>query len=81
MDITELGAMGELVGGVAGLVTLLYLAIQVRQGNSHDRSESTCTLLQAYNGLLEELTDAAFADVFRRASRVGTPTTARSRAA
>ena len=28
----ELGAIGELVGGVAVLVTLIYLAVQVRQG-------------------------------------------------
>ena len=31
MDIMELGAIGELVGGVAVVVTLVYLAIQVRQ--------------------------------------------------
>ena len=33
MDIMELGAIGELVGGVAVLVTLTYLARQVRQTN------------------------------------------------
>ncbi len=32
MNIMELGAIGELVGGVAVLVTLVYLAVQVRQG-------------------------------------------------
>lgn len=31
MDIIELGAIGELVGGVAVLATLAYLAAQVRQ--------------------------------------------------
>jgi len=30
MDIMELGAIGELVGGVAVIVTLIYLALQVR---------------------------------------------------
>ena len=68
MDIMELGAIGELVGGAAVLVTLIYLAVQVRQGNSQNRSESTRTLLIAYNGLLQELTDPSFADAFRRAS-------------
>ena len=33
MDIMELGAMGELVGGGAVLATLIYLALQVRNGN------------------------------------------------
>ncbi len=31
MDIMELGAIGELVGGVAVLATLIYLATQLRQ--------------------------------------------------
>ena len=31
MDIMELGAIGELVGGIAVIATLIYLAIQVRQ--------------------------------------------------
>ena len=31
MTITELGAIGELVGGVAVVATLIYLAVQVRQ--------------------------------------------------
>lgn len=31
MDIMELGALGELVGGIAVLVTLAYLALQIRQ--------------------------------------------------
>ena len=30
MDIMELGAIGELLGGLALLVTLIYLAVQVR---------------------------------------------------
>lgn len=30
MNIMELGAIGELVGGVAVIATLVYLAVQVR---------------------------------------------------
>ena len=37
MDIMELGAIGELVGGVAVLVTLVYLALQIRQNTSQVR--------------------------------------------
>ena len=40
MTIAELGAIGELVSGVAVLATLVYLAIQVRQGNHVERAES-----------------------------------------
>ena len=34
MDFTQLANLGDFVGGVAVLVTLVYLAIQVKQGTS-----------------------------------------------
>ncbi len=33
MDIMELGAIGELVGGVAVVASLLYVALQIRHAN------------------------------------------------
>jgi hypothetical protein len=33
MDLTQLANLGEFIGGAAVLVTLIYLALQVRQGN------------------------------------------------
>lgn len=33
MNIQDLGAIGEIVGGIAVLATLIYLAMQVRQSN------------------------------------------------
>ena len=38
MNIMELGAIGELGGGGAVLVTLIYLAVQLRQGNTLAKS-------------------------------------------
>jgi hypothetical protein len=32
MDILELGAIGELVGGVAVVGSLLFVGVQIRQG-------------------------------------------------
>jgi len=34
MTIQEMGAVGELIGGIAVVVTLIYLALQIRQ-NTH----------------------------------------------
>jgi hypothetical protein len=34
MNWDAIGAIGELVGGAAVLVTLIYLAVQIRQANS-----------------------------------------------
>ena len=33
MDWTAVGAVGEVVGAVAVVATLLYLSLQVREGN------------------------------------------------
>ncbi len=40
MDIMELGAIGELVGGVAVLLTLIYLAVPVRQSTAVQRQSA-----------------------------------------
>jgi len=38
MDLIELGAIGELVGGVAVIGSLIYVGIQVRHGTAAARS-------------------------------------------
>ena len=40
MDLTQLANLGEFIGGIAVLVTLLYLAVQVRQGNTRAQAET-----------------------------------------
>ncbi len=40
MDIMELGAIGEMVGGIAVIGSLVYLAIQVGHGTRSTRSVS-----------------------------------------
>jgi len=54
MTITELGALGEFVGAIAVVVTLAYLAVQVRQSKlvtlaatEFARDELTIRSLQA----------------------------------
>ncbi len=49
MDILELGAIGELVGGAAVLVTLIYLALQVRHGNEVEKSETHRAFVSDWN--------------------------------
>ena len=40
MDIMELGALGELVGGVAVIGSLIYVGLQVSQSNRMEMAES-----------------------------------------
>jgi len=39
MTISELGSIGELIGSIAVLVTLIYLAVQVRQNTRHVQAQ------------------------------------------
>jgi len=48
MDIIELGAIGELVGGVAVIASLLFVGQQVRQSNRLERAESQRTVTRDY---------------------------------
>ena len=49
MDLMELGALGELVGGVAVVATLLYLAAQVRQGTKQAAASLMLTTVGNFN--------------------------------
>jgi hypothetical protein len=44
MDLNELGAIGELIGGVGVIVTFLYLAIQIRQNTQQLKFTSSTAL-------------------------------------
>ena len=66
MTIMELGALGEFVGAVGVVVTLAYLAIQIRQ-NTHAMEEGKrAALAQTYqmraDGLQQMLVQAAESD-------------------
>ena len=70
MDIMELGAIGELVGGVAVSVTLIYLAsFQVRQATKvakaqvhHETSRMTIEVLLRADRATLDLYDQAVSD-------------------
>ena len=49
MTIQELGSIGELLGALATIATLIYLALQIRQHNSHSR-------LQAFDNFSDKVT-------------------------
>ena len=74
MGIVELGAIGELVGGVAVIGSLLYLSLQVRQSNDQARQGNAIELNASmrstsshHAALLLQLKDVTFSNTFRRA--------------
>ena len=69
MDLTQLANLGEFIGGVAVLVTLIYLALQVRHGNETARSETVRAFVADWNEqVLAPLADPATGPLLRRAN-------------
>ena len=48
MTIVELGALGEFLGSIVVLFTLVYLAVQVKQGNRSLEESRKLALAQTY---------------------------------
>ena len=58
MTISELGSIGELVAAVAVLATLVYLSLQVRQGNLLAKSQARQRMVeQAQSELFAQISD------------------------
>ncbi len=73
MGIMELGAIGELVGGVAVVASLLYVGLQVRQSNRQasqryeiEKNESSRQFARDTIPTFLALTDPALIGTFRR---------------
>ena len=67
MNWEAIGAIGEILGALAVVATLMYLARQMRQGAVATRSSAMDSWLADYNNLvLEILKDAEVAQIFRQ---------------
>ena len=68
MDIMELGAIGELVGGVAVIASLLYVGLQVRQSTIATRVGYQRSSTNAWTTVTTPLhSDAELSELFTRA--------------
>ena len=55
MDWTAVGAVGEVVGAVAVVATLLYLSLQVREGNKQAELEGLRHTLDGFNEWMDQV--------------------------
>ena len=56
MNWDAIGAIGEIIGAIAVVVSIVYLALQVRQNSAHVRSSGYQGAVQSANQFLESLT-------------------------
>jgi hypothetical protein len=57
MTVVELGALGEFFGSIVVVVTLVYLAIQVRQNTAQQKREETVSIQRGQNAVVSQLSD------------------------
>ncbi len=66
MSLIELGALGEFMGSIAVLATLVYLVFQIRQNTLSIRSQSRFHVLEALNADMKLRLDSEFAQSLSR---------------
>ena len=75
MTLEQLGNIGEFVAALATLVTLAYLAAQIRQNTAQQRREELVSIQHGQNGVIGQLQDPALAEAYVRTAsgRSATP--------
>ena len=66
MSIAELGSLGEFIGSIAVLVTLVYLVLQIRQNTLSIRSQSRYYVLEAVGAHMKDAQDPEFAQTLEK---------------
>ena len=71
MDWNAVGAIGEIVGAIAVFATLLYLSIQVREGNKQAELEGFRHTLDGFNEWMDQIISSKHTASLLRRGREG----------
>ena len=74
MSLSELGAIGEFLGSILTLVTLVYLATQIRQNTAQQKREELVSVQHGQNVVVAQLTDPRIMGGYVRAATDSDPT-------
>ena len=66
MTLQDWGALGELIGGVAIIVSLIYVAFQIRQSTRATRAATSQTFTDQYIRVISPLHEAGFSEIYWR---------------
>ncbi|MFT5501350.1 MAG: hypothetical protein ACI88G_001487 [Woeseiaceae bacterium] len=65
MTLQDWGSIGELVGGVAIIVSLLYVGLQIRQGTKATQAATNQAFSAQYSQQILQITREDIRDIFR----------------
>lgn len=66
MTWEELGAIGDLIGGVAVVVSLVYVGLQIRQSANASRAATSQAFAKQYSDVNQMIADPEIAGIFAR---------------
>jgi len=69
MTLQDWGALGEVIGGLAIIVSLIYVGLQVRHGTHATRAATAQAFTDQYISVLPPLRDLEFAEIYWRGLR------------
>ncbi len=69
MTLQDWGALGELIGGAAIIVSLVYVGLQIKQSTQATRASASHAFTAQYSDLLLQLTRADLRDIWWRGVR------------
>ena len=64
MTIQEMGALGEMIGGIAVVISLIYVGLQVRQNSNSVRAASQIALRQLGTEITSQLAAPDMARIY-----------------
>ncbi len=80
MNWEAVGAISEGVGAIAVVLTLIYLAMQIRQNTSQQKREEIVSVQVGQNKLVEQLQDPSLVRAYVRVTDGNTPVSTADRA-
>lgn len=66
MTLQDWGALGELIGGVAIIVSLIYVGLQIRQSTQTSRAATSQAYTSQFISSVSKLLEPGFSDIFWR---------------
>ena len=71
MNWNAIGASGEVLGALAVVITLGYLAVQIRQNTAQQKREETVSIQQGQNEVVSKLNDPAMVRAYAMTAEHG----------
>jgi hypothetical protein len=75
VTVIELGALGEFIASFVVMLTLVYLAVQVRQNTAQQKREETVSIQRGQNQVVSQMRDPAMVRAYVRAADGEIPAT------